>query len=96
MSNAFSDEGNVWTIDSTGNLDTTPKLIQEVVFVPALAADDLIISDTSDNTLVVLKAGAADASPVHVSFSPARRVPSVKVKTIDGGTAYVYYATSRH
>ena len=91
MANAFKAMTQVWVVTSTGTLDTTPKVIDEVVYVPSAANDDLSITDTSDNAAIVLKAGAADASPVHISFPNGRRLPSVKVGTIDGGTAYIYY-----
>lgn len=95
MGNTYKAMTCVWVIDSTGTLDTTSKVIEELVFIPSAAAEDLVITDTSDNTAIALKAGPADASPVHISFPAGRRIPSVKVGTIDGGTAYLYYRTSK-
>ena len=91
MSNSYKDTTGLWVVDTTGNLDTDPVNIIEVVYIPSAANDDLILSDTSDNPAIVLKAGATDASPVHMSFHhPGRRLPNLKVNTIDGGTAYIY------
>ena len=91
MANSFKATTQVWVVTSTGTLDTTSKVIEEVVFIPSTAGDDLAITDVAGNAAITLKAGAADASPVHISFPHGRRMPDVKVGTIDAGTAYIYY-----
>ena len=91
MANAYKDTTSVWVVDETGDLDTDPVTVEEVVYFPSAADDDLILSDTSDNVAIQLKAGVTDASPVHISFAPnGRRLPNLKCNTIDGGTAHVY------
>jgi len=44
---------------------------------------------------IVLKAGASDASPIHVDFGvKGRRFPNLTLETIDHGYAYVYLLIS--
>lgn len=44
---------------------------------------------------IVLKAGASDASPIHVDFGDkGRRFPNLTLETIDHGTVYVYLRIS--
>ncbi len=48
----------------------------------------------TDNA-IVLKAGASDASPIHVNFDESTRgkwFPNLALDVIDGGTVYVYIA----
>ena len=91
MANAYNATTHLWIVDETGDLETTPVNVMEVVFFPSAASDDLILSDTSDNVAIALKAGASDASPVHIGFNPqGRRLRNLKVNTIDGGSAHIY------
>jgi len=108
MSNAYAAANRVWTLDSTGSLWTNtfgtkpsetngPKYVTRIVYVPSTTDDDLVFQDTGASTAIALKAGASDASPVTVDFSAengglGRRFHSLKVSTIDGGTAYLYVA----
>jgi hypothetical protein len=82
----------LWVCDSTGTLETDAVSIMHVVYVPSAVNDDLILTDSDDDTAVVLKAGPSDVAPVHISFAAegGRLVYGLKVGTIDGGTAYVY------
>jgi hypothetical protein len=91
MGNSYNDTTSLWVIDETGALETSPREVMEVVYFPSAAGDDLILTDSADNLAIALKAGVADATPVHICFAPqGRRLPSLKVGTIDGGTAHIY------
>jgi hypothetical protein len=81
MSNAYSAQGRVWTIDSTGTLWTNtlgtkgshqnlPKWVTRIIYAPASAEDDLVFQDVgASTTLAALEAGASDTSPITVDFS---------------------------
>ena len=45
---------------------------------------------------IVMKAGASDASPVQLQFSPVLRIENLSLETLDGGTLYVYHARTQH
>lgn len=96
MGNTFYTTTNLWVVDSTGDLNTTPVVVMAVIYVPGDVDHDLIISDTSDNPAIVLKAGATDASPICFNFHPyGREYLNLKCHTIDGGTAYIYLKDKR-
>ena len=98
MANVWNKTSMLWTVTSK---DTNPTLVAlapgfinpivyDVVYVPS-AADDAITFQTGDSEdAIYLKAGASDASPVHLPFSYGRHVPGLKCTAISGGTAYVY------
>lgn len=92
MGNSFKSTTKLWVIDSTGTLNAYGVTITEVVYVPGAVNHDLVLTDNADNEAIVLKAGPSDVSPVHISFGEkGRKLPSLKVGTIDGGTAYIYF-----
>ena len=65
--------------------------VRKVDYVPSAASDDLVLQNGSSENEIVLKAGAADASPIEVDFGDkGTRIPGLKCSTIDGGTAYIY------
>lgn len=91
MGNVLHEYTRLWVVDSTGALDTTNIVVQHVVYVPSAANDDIILDDSNGNIAIVLKAGASDASPIHIDFGPqGRRFAGLTVDTIDGGTLYLY------
>ncbi|MCK4829687.1 hypothetical protein KA005_78915 [bacterium] len=90
--NAYKSTTNLWVVDSTGTLNEGGVTIVKIIYIPSAVNDDLILDDNADNTAIVLKAGASDVSPIHVDFGEkGRALPSLKVNTIDGGTAYIYF-----
>lgn len=92
MSNAYKSTTNLWVIDETGTLNTGGVTVIRVIYFPSAVDDDLIITDNADNEAIVLKAGASDTSPVHLPMEDGgRKLPSLKIGTIDGGTAYIYF-----
>jgi len=92
MTNTYKSATKLWVVDETGTLNEGGVTVERVVYMPSAAGDDLIITDNADNEAIVLKAGASDASPVHLPFGrKGRKLPSLKVGTIDGGTAYIYF-----
>ena len=96
MANSFKTSTNLWIVEDTGDLNTTPVVVMAVVYIPGDVDQDLIISDTDDNYAIVLKAGATDASPICFNFHPyGREYLSLKCHTIDGGTAYIYLKDKR-
>ena len=94
MSNTYVSATYLWTVDSTGNLETEGCTVTRVIYFPSAVNDDFQLTDTSDNLAIPLKASASDTSPVHIDLTGehggGRRLPSLKVGTIDGGTAYVF------
>ena len=65
--------------------------VRKIVYVPSAAADDLVFQNVSSENVIVLKAGAADASPIELDFGEkGKRIQGLTCSTIDGGTAYVY------
>ena len=96
MANQFRKQSLIWEITATGTIETqAPGFnqvnIRKVVYVPSAAADDLVLQDKDSTNTVVLKAGAADASPIHVDFGEKGKwVTGLKCSTIDGGTGYIY------
>ena len=65
--------------------------VRKIVYVPSAASDDLVFQNGSSENVIVLKAGAADVSPIEVDFGEkGKRIPGLTCSTIDGGTAYVY------
>ena len=95
MANAFKRTTQLWVVDETGELNTGAIWITHIGYTPAANDDDLVLTDTSDNTAIVIKAGLVASGQVNVSFASensgrGRHLPSLKVATIDGGTAYIY------
>lgn len=96
MGNTYDTTNCLWTIDSTGDLNTTPVIVMHILYFPSLVSDDFILTDTDDSVWLPLKAGTLAADPIHISFEPyGRRAATLKVGTIDGGTAYVLLQDSR-
>jgi len=96
MANTFNENTMVWTVTETATLITeAPNLnvawVKKIVYIPSAADDDLVFQDTNSEDAIVLKAGASDASPIHINFDGrGRRVYGLTCSTYDGGTAYVY------
>lgn len=96
MANTFNTKTMVWTVTETASLTTeAPNLnvvwVKKVIYMPSAVDDVLALQDTNSEIVVPLKAGASDASPVHVNFDgQGIRAYGLKCSTIDGGTAYVY------
>lgn len=86
----------VWEVTDTTALtavadDFANPTVKRIIYVPSAAGDDVVFQTGSSENAIVLKAGAADASPITVDFSPeGLRIPGLTCSTIDGGTAYVY------
>ena len=98
MANTFNGDTLTWEVTETASLTTeaaqfkNPK-IRKIVYIPSAADDDLVFQTGGSVNAIVLKAGASDASPIHVDFGEkGKRVAGIKCSTIDGGTAYVYLA----
>ena len=90
--NSWKSTTGVYVCDSTGNLSTVGVTVIKVVYVPATQAHNFILTDTSDNTAIALKANSGNTDMVEIDFGRrGRKLPSLKVGTIDGGVAYVYY-----
>ena len=98
MANVFNKSSLLWKVDSK---DTNPALtdlapgiinptVYDVVYVPSAADDAITFQTGSSEDAIYLKAGASDASPVHLPFVGGRRVLGLKCTAISGGTAYVY------
>jgi hypothetical protein len=98
MANAYRSATNLWEVDSPGKLSADAAnlggrvTIERIIYIPSVADDDLVFEDgTANENAIVLKAGASDASPIHLDFSPrGRKVRDLECLLIDGGTAYVY------
>ncbi len=76
---------------AAGSLFTDSKVLERIIYVPSAADDDLVFKDKVSGTdMIVLKAGASDASPINIDWPNGKRVPGMYMNTIDGGTAYVY------
>lgn len=99
MANTWNKTSMLWKVDSK---DTNPTLVAlapgfinptvyDVVYIPN-AADDAITFQTGDSEdAIYLKAGASDASPVHLPFVGGRHVPGLKCTAISSSSvAYVY------
>ena len=91
MANSYKTTTNVWVVDSTGTLNTGGVTIDKIYWVPGAAAHDLVLTDNADNAFISLKADPSAAIPIDINFIPPRRMPSLKVGTIDGGTAYIFF-----
>jgi hypothetical protein len=83
---------NMYTCTTpAGSLFTTPRVLERIIYVPSAADDDLVFKDKSGGTdMIVLKAGASDASPIQINWPEGKHVPGMYMNAIDGGTAYVY------
>jgi len=92
MAITFNSATNMYKCDTAaGSLFTTPKVLERIIYVPNAASDDLVFKDKSGGTdMIVLKAGASDASPININWVNGKHVPGMYMSTIDGGTAYVY------
>jgi len=92
MTITFNSATNMYACTTpAGSLFTTPQVLERIIYVPAVAGDDLIFKDKSGGTdMIVLKAGASDTSPINIDWPNGKHVPGMYMSTIDGGTAYVY------
>ena len=69
----------------------TTAWVHKIVYVPTTANHAVTFQDSADATAFYLKAGAGDASPVHIDFgNTGRRIEGLKCSAISSGTAYVY------
>ena len=92
----YNTSTNMWEVDGTDTFEGFARtvIINRIIYIPSAAGDELVFQDTADSqNAIVLKAGASDASPIHLDLSTegGRRVNGLKCTTIDGGTAYVYF-----
>jgi len=93
---AFRKNTLVWEVTGAASLTTTAPgfnvaVVRKIVYLPSAANDDLVFQNQDSENVIVLKAGAADASPIEVDFGErGKRIQGLKSTTIDGGTAYVY------
>lgn len=100
MANTFNDETLTWEVTETGTLVSITAAsqfkrptIRKIIYVPTTKGHDLVFQDSNSVNAIVLKAGATDASPIHVDFGErGKRVTGIQCTTIDSGTAYVYLA----
>lgn len=86
---------NMYICDSntTGSLFTTPQVLERIIYMPNTAGDNLVFKDKENGTdMIILKAGASDASPIHLPFGDSgKHVPGMWLQSItSGGTVYVY------
>lgn len=96
MANSFKTTTNLWVVDETGDLNTTPVIVMAVIFLPTDVNQTVIISDTSDNPAIVLRSGATDKTPVCFNCHPyGREYLNLKCNTIDAGTVYIYLKDKR-
>lgn len=93
MAITFNETTNMYTCDSgtTGVLSAVSVVLERIIFVPNAADDDLVfIPASGGEDMIVLKAGASDASPINIDWPEGKHVPKIYLKTIGGGTCYVY------
>jgi len=93
MSNTYNSRTNIWTVDTAGQiLNIRPVAVEKVIYFPTAVDQVLILTDKYNGRAIKLKAGALDASPVHLSFASTsgRKLPNLKVGQIDGGEADIY------
>jgi hypothetical protein len=92
MAITFNSATSMYKCDTAaGSLFTTNKVLERIIYIPSAAGDDLVFKDSNGGTdMIVLKAGASDASPIQLHWPEGKRVPGMYMSTIDGGTAYVY------
>ena len=97
MANAFRKSTLIWEVDTVAALTTVAPgfnnpTIREIVFIPNAASDSITFQSGSNENAIVLKAGASDASPVHLTFPEGKRVPGLhcSARTSASDKAYVY------
>jgi len=93
MTNTYNATTKLWTVNETGDLQTseTTAMVVQVVYMGNTANDDLIIQDGKGNDAIILKLSPSDASPVRLPMEEGgRKFDGLKVETIDSGTAYIY------
>ena len=92
MANVFVTSTSVWKVEDTGTLQTsaTDAIVQLAQFFGSATMDDLIIHTGQDKEAFALKCNSNNKSAQPVVFDPPRRFKGLKVKTIDGGTGYLY------
>lgn len=83
----------VYKQTGTGTVSAGGVEIQAIDWLPAVAGDDLIITDNADNEWLALKCHPTIVIPIHRHYYPAIRLPSLKIGTIDGGTVYIQLRT---
>lgn len=93
MTNTYKPTTKLWIVEDTGDLEGGGCTVTRIIFIPVAADNVFQLTDTDDNLAIPMKAGAGDASPVHLDltreFGGGRRLPSLKCGTITAGTAYV-------
>jgi hypothetical protein len=98
MANVWNKTSMLWKVDSKDTnaalTDLAPgfinPIVYDVVYIPAAADNAVTFQTGSSEDAIVLKAGASDASPVHLPFIGGRHVPGLKCTAITAGTVYVY------
>ena len=92
MTITFNSATNMYACTTpAASLFTKPQVLERIIYIPAAADNDLVFKDKSGGTdMIVLKAGASDASPIQLHWPEGKHVPGMYMNTIDGGTAYVY------
>ena len=98
MTTAFRKSTLVWETSTVAALiAVAPGLnnptIREIIYVPNSAGNQITFQSGSSENAIVIKAGASDTSPVHLTFPDGgKRVPGLKCTAISSGSdqAYVY------
>jgi hypothetical protein len=76
---------------ATDSPNLTTAWVHKIVYVPTTKDHAVTFQDSASATAFYLKAGATDASPVHIDFGDrGRRINGLKCSAISSGTAYVY------
>ena len=90
MANTYNGTTKLWICDEAGVLLVTGNriIIEEIIYLPGAANDDLIILDGAGNPVVSLRAGASDASPIRWPAPPAI-TDGLQIQAIDDGTAQI-------
>ena len=92
---AYNTRTNLWTMvaaDQGITLSARACTVMRIVFFPGAANQEFVLADKYGGKAIGLKAGASDASPVHLSFADegGRKLPNLVLSQIDGGSADVY------
>ena len=90
MANTYNATTHLWTCDVVGVLLATGNqiIIEEIIYLPIAANDELVILDGAGNPVVFLRAGASDASPIRWPAPPAI-TDGLQILTHDGGWAQI-------
>jgi len=86
----------IWKIVETGTPVAAGKkvCIKKILFLPGAADNVLTIQHADGTEAIPLKAGATDASPVHLPFDGDGLVlDGLKIAAITAGVGYIYLAS---